>query len=116
MRLSLEVFHADVAVPVDFYERVLGFERVPGGAPDHVVLERGSVRLACCHDARATTTPRRPPDGPEVVLRVADVEAEHDRVTKAGWPVDEGLRSRPWGHRDFRVLDPTGLYLRISEE
>ena len=36
-------------------------------------------------------------------------------VTAAGWPLAEDLRDRPWGLRDFRVLDPAGYYLRITD-
>jgi len=32
----------------------------------------------------------------------------------AGWPLDEDLQDRPWGLRDFRILDPDGYYLRIT--
>jgi lactoylglutathione lyase len=40
--------------------------------------------------------------------------AERDQITAAGWPITEDLRDRPWGLRDFRVLDPAGYYLRIT--
>jgi lactoylglutathione lyase len=49
----------------------------------------------------------------EIVLEVADVASERDRVVAAGWPLDEDLRERPWGLADFRILDPSGYYLRI---
>jgi len=29
--------------------------------------------------------------------------------------VVEPLRMRPWGARDFRIADPFGYYLRITE-
>ena len=45
----------------------------------------------------------------------ADVAAERDQITAAGWPITEDLRDRPWGLRDFRVLDPAGYYLRITD-
>ena len=48
------------------------------------------------------------------MLEVDDLEAERDRVRAAGWPVDEDLTARPWGLRDFRVLDPGGYYWRIT--
>jgi hypothetical protein len=41
--------------------------------------------------------------------------AERDQITAAGWPITEDLRDRPWGLRDFRVLDPAGYYLRITD-
>jgi uncharacterized glyoxalase superfamily protein PhnB len=63
-------------------------------------------------DARAA---RLPPAGVELVLEVDDVVAERDQVTAAGWPITEDLHDRPWGLRDFRVLDPAGYYLRITD-
>ncbi len=33
----------------------------------------------------------------------------------AGWPLAADLQARPWGVRDFRLLDPAGYYLRITE-
>jgi uncharacterized glyoxalase superfamily protein PhnB len=35
-------------------------------------------------------------------------------VVKAGYRLLEPLRERPWGLRDFRVVDPDGYYLRIT--
>ena len=82
----------------------------------YVSLQRGSVRVGAARravpDARAA---RRPPAGVELVLEVDDVVAERDQITAAGWPVAEDLRDRPWGLRDFRVLDPAGYYLRITD-
>ena len=63
-------------------------------------------------DARAA---RRPPAGVELVLEVDDVGAERDQIAAAEWPITEDLRDRPWGLRDFRVLDPAGYYLRITD-
>jgi hypothetical protein len=37
-----------------------------------------------------------------------------DRVVAAGWPLEEDLQDRPWGLTDFRILDPGGYYLRIT--
>ena len=113
MRLSYEVFGPDVAVLTDFYVRVLRFEPV-GGMDDHVVLERGSARVACCLAADAAPVDRRPPHGPEIVLRVPDVELEHEHVLSTGWPLADPLVRRPWGQVDFRLHDPAGVYLRIS--
>jgi lactoylglutathione lyase len=35
-------------------------------------------------------------------------------VVAAGWPLDDDLREQTWRLRDFRVLDPDGYYLRIT--
>jgi lactoylglutathione lyase len=49
------------------------------------------------------------------VLEVDDVAGERDQVVVAGWPLEEDLRDRPWGLKDFRILDPAGYYLRITD-
>jgi len=56
----------------------------------------------------------RPVTGVELVLEVDDLDEEHARVTVAGWPLAEDLADRPWGLRDFRLLDPSGYYWRIT--
>ena len=80
-------------------------------------MRRGEVRVgavlswspAPAHDART------PPIGVELVLEVDDVDAEREQVAAAGWPVTQEVTSRPWGLRDFRLLDPDGYYWRITD-
>jgi Glyoxalase/Bleomycin resistance protein/Dioxygenase superfamily len=50
----------------------------------------------------------------ELVLELDDVVNERDRVVAAGWPLHEELQDRPWGPKDFRILDPARYYLRIT--
>src|SRR5690348_12418212 len=116
MTMRFEIFPDDLDAIVDFYMSVLQFgltadRRGEPGA--YVSLRRGSVRVGAArravHDARAA---RRPPAGVELVLEVDDVMAERDRVVAAGWPLEEDIEDRPWGLRDFRILDPAGYYLR----
>jgi predicted enzyme related to lactoylglutathione lyase len=118
MTLRVEIFPDDLDATVDFYTNVLGFavtkdERAEPSA--YVSLERGSVRIGAARravpDVRAG---RLPPAGAEFVLEVDDVAGERDRVVAAGWQLDEDLRDRPWGLTDFRIVDPAGYYLRIT--
>ena len=118
--LRIEVFPRDLARSLDFYTRVLGFavavdRRADGEA--YVALRRGSVHLGAAGQPDTADLPgaqRRPPIGVELVLEVADVVAERDRVVAAGWPLDDDLQKRHWGLTDFRVLDPDGYYWRIT--
>jgi len=119
MTLRFEIFPDDLDVTVDFYMRVLRF-RLTADRRDqqdeYVSLQRGSVSVGAVRrvvpDVRAA---RLPPAGVELVLEVDDVVAERDRVTAAGWPLVEDLQDRPWGLKDFRILDPAGYYLRITD-
>jgi lactoylglutathione lyase len=117
--LRFEIFPDDLDVTVDFYTRVLRFRLTADrrNQPDaYVALQRDSVRIGAARrvvpDARAA---RLPPAGVELVLEVDDVTGERDRVVAAGWPLEEDLQDRPWGLADFRILDPAGYYLRITD-
>ena len=122
MTLRFEIFPADLDVTVDFYQRVLGFQLTDDrrGQDAYVALCRGAVRVGAVRVGAVrevvpeTRTARRPPAGVELVLEVDDVAAERDRVVAAGWPLDDDLHDQSWGLRDFRILDPDGYYLRIT--
>jgi catechol 2,3-dioxygenase-like lactoylglutathione lyase family enzyme len=118
--LRLELFVADLERSVSFYEVVLGFvcERREG---DYASLRRGSALLGFGlmahlpdgHPAKARTA-ERAGAGVEIVLEVGDVDGAFDAVRTAGHPVQTPLDERPWGLRDFRVVDPDGYYVRVT--
>ncbi|MGH3499929.1 MAG: VOC family protein [Nocardioidaceae bacterium] len=119
MTLRFEIFPSDLDATADFYTRVLGFHVVSdrrGEASPYLALERDGVRVGAA--ARADQVDRRhrqPPVGVEIVLEVDDLPPELDRVRSTGWPLAADLQERPWGLRDFRILDPNGYYLRITD-
>lgn len=59
--------------------------------------------------------------GVEVCIAVADVEQAYLQMQKflSGNPqygkVVSHITKKPWGLTDFRITDPTGYYLRITE-
>lgn len=115
--LRIEIFPDDLDAAVAFYRDVLRFELVrddrPGGDP-YVALRRGRVRVGAAERRAGDAAARRPPAGVELVLEVDDVDEEFDHVARSGWPIDEGMTQRPWGLTDFRLLDPSGYYWRIT--
>lgn len=115
MQLSYEVFHKHLPSLVDFYVEVLGFRACEADlSSGYVVVRRDEVRVGCCRHDDADPSKRRPPAGSEIVLRVDHIQAEYDRVVDAGWPIADPLQRRPWGLTDFRVFDPAGQYLRVT--
>lgn len=119
--LRLELFTDDLPGSIDFYVRVLGFEREPERPGGYTPLVKGSVRLALNHLGdlgeghpirRAVHV--RPGQGVEIVLEVDDVEATYEHVVGQRWPRSAELKRQPWGLTDFRVLDPAGYYWRIT--
>jgi len=116
--LRCEIFPADLHATAAFYVDVLAFEIVRderAAAEPYLALRRGDVQLgAARRPAVAEREQRRPPVGVELVLEVEDLEADRARVAAAGWPVAEEITPRPWGLRDFRLLDPDGYYWRVT--
>ena len=122
----MELFVDDVDASVTFYTEVLGFDVTRRG-DDYVSLRRGAVvlglgpvaKLPETGDGRGFTRTRLAGDkgaGVEIVLELDDVAQltalyDHCRARTA---VVAELRDRPWGLRDFRIVDPDGYYLRLT--
>jgi lactoylglutathione lyase len=116
--MRFEIFPGDLDVIVGFCARVLPFRLTVDRRDDPgacVLLQRDGVGIGAASrvvpEARAA---RLPVAGAALVLEVDDVVAERDRVLAVGWPLAGDLRDRPWGRRDFRILDPAGYCLRIT--
>jgi lactoylglutathione lyase len=116
--LRCELFPADLDEAVAFYVQVLAFRVVRDereAEARYVALERDRVHLGLAErSAFPDRDQRRPPIGVELVLEVDDLQADHERVTSAGWALEEDLTDRSWGLSDFRLLDPAGYYLRLT--
>jgi catechol 2,3-dioxygenase-like lactoylglutathione lyase family enzyme len=117
---------ADLAIPtlpcrsvsatVAFYQAV-GFE---GGAhefdPNYAILRRGTVELHFfTHNA---LVPAESSAG--CYIRVANVEAIYQecasaRLPHVGIPRMDTLADKPWGLREFAIVDPDGNLLRIGQ-
>lgn len=92
-----------------FYGDMLGWpvtksweDPAPGrvfGFGDSARVELLSVDSASCV----------PATGVALSVEVADVTAVHARLDGAGIGITQPLADQPWGHRNFGVVDPTGL-------
>ncbi|EKA60408.1 VOC family protein [Janibacter hoylei] len=70
--------------------------------------------MSCRSPARAAEH-RHVRSGTEIVLVVDAVQAERDRLVAAGVEFAEDLTDRPWVLTDFRVHDPDGYHLRLTD-
>ena len=124
--LQFELFCADLAATVSFWVTVLGFEAPDrSGVNGYTSLRSGPVEIGVCqrdglppgHHFRADRFASQAGVGVEIVLFVDDLDAAYDRATvalTAGSGQLEPLQDRPWGMRDFRVIDPDGYYVRVT--
>ena len=121
--MRLELFVEDIDAAIGFYTRILGFELVRNEPDYYASLRNRSVILGLGPVSKLPAqggyfapdiAGQRRGLGIEIVLEVDDVDAWHRRVLASGHPVFEPLQERPWGLRDFRIVDPDGYYLRIT--
>ena len=105
-----------VSATVAFYHR-LGFE---GGAhesnSEYAVLRRGAVELHFF--VHKELVPADSSAG--CYIRVLDVEEIYrafssSQLPRAGIPRMDILEDKPWGHREFAVVDRDGNLLRIGQ-
>jgi catechol 2,3-dioxygenase-like lactoylglutathione lyase family enzyme len=117
--------HADLAIPllpsrsidrtVAFYRRLgFGGEAVPGHG--YAIMVRGSLELHFfLHE---TLLPETSSFG--CYLRVQDVEAIYNAFRTANLPVQgipriDRLESKPWGMKEFAVVDEDGTLVRVGQ-
>ncbi len=113
--------------PVKQFYSALGFrvvrEDVAEGKAAYLVMERQGAILCfwpgnnAVHDHPYFQT--FPPDTPpgyrvEIVIAVKDLDALYLRAQQME-AVDTAIKEKPWGVRDFRIIDPNGIYIRFSE-
>lgn len=121
--LLLELHVPDFDRVEPFYG-LFGFSFVRS-EPDYLVLERSGCVIHFYGGSeqvvRHSYFGRFPKDSPrgygvEIILFCDDIETLFERVRgEVEVEVVSGLQLRPWGVKDFRVADPFGYYLRISE-
>jgi lactoylglutathione lyase len=117
----IELHVPDFKKAIEFYSR-LGFKLV-WRTEDYLVMKRersvlnfygGSEKVyAHSYFGRFEKTTKRG-YGVEIIIPVYRVERFYNSVRKFA-KVVQPLKLKKWGRRDFRIVDPFGFYLRITE-
>ncbi len=122
MHLRLELFVTEIARSRAFYRDVLGFAASDENADTYVQMSQGGTVLSLNrYDDLPADHPIRGEAGVarglgiEIVLEVEDLDQRYERMVAAGIALASTLERRPWGLRDFRLIDPDGYYLRLTE-
>jgi lactoylglutathione lyase len=124
--LRFELFVDDVEASVRFYAATLGLAPPETWSSDGYVPLRGGVvtigvqnaaNLPADHHFSRERLAGPRGVGLEIVIEVADVErayslASHEAERHHGRI--EPISDRPWGARDFRLIDPDGYYVRVT--
>lgn len=122
----LELHVPDFEVVKNFYKK-LGFrvvwEREPEGKKGYLVMKLDDNILCfwpgndeVWNQSYFRNFPRKSKRGygVEIVIMVKDVDRVYQDIKSFAKIVDE-IEIRPWGLKDFRIEDPFGYYLRITE-
>ena len=119
--VALELHVPCFTTALAFYER-LGFHPV-WREPHYLVMRSGADLLAfyggtseVAHHSYFSRYPASTKRGygVEIILLVDDLEATLSALPPTT-PLLAPIQSRPWGVRDFRIEDPFGYYLRVTE-
>ncbi len=115
---KFELFVRTPAESSAFYA-LLGFSEVHAKPDGYTTLRSGSTVVALSPlppwlPLHWVGFLRHPPLGTEIVLYKPDLEASRASLSAAGHSPSQ-IVLQPWGHRDFRVTDPDGYYIRVSE-
>lgn len=107
----------DIAKSVDFYQN-LGFKRHDSSNPnaDYAILYRGSLEI------HLTFFPDIVPSESYLAcyLRVTHIDELFQEfqtldLPTAGIPRISSLEDKPWGMREFHIVDPDGNLLKIGQ-
>jgi catechol 2,3-dioxygenase-like lactoylglutathione lyase family enzyme len=108
-QLVVEVFVRDIRRSVDFY-RSLGFEL---SRDDGTFVELTWEGHRFFLEERSDL-PSHPAPQANVRVLVADVDTWWMRAERIGAEVFQPIADRPYGLRDFTILDPDGFGLRFA--
>lgn len=108
----------DLAASTKWYCDALGFaveqEYERDGKAQAVVLNGGEARMLLNQDDGAKGWDRIKGQGFMVTINVADVDSVAARAKAAGATLDTEPEDKPWGARQFQIIDPDGFKLGIS--
>ncbi|MGH7786080.1 MAG: VOC family protein [Candidatus Binatia bacterium] len=115
---KFELFVTDASESVRFYE-VLGFSVADAKPDGYSTLRSGNTVVALSPvpwwlPLRLAAFLRYPPIGTEIVLYTNRLDELREALIAAGDAPGE-IAVQPWGDRDFRLTDPDGYYIRMSE-
>lgn len=106
-RLIPKVFYARMEDGLDLFERGLGFE-VRHRDALLAVVERDGAKAYVVEDAAFASK-----DRPELAIETDTIDALHAELVARDasllHPNAKVVTRKPWGAREFAVLDPTGV-------
>jgi uncharacterized glyoxalase superfamily protein PhnB len=109
-RIAPELPVADLRESLAYYEQKLGFGIVTT-MPDreYAIVGRDDVTIHMFRDDTRNCSPVG------IHVFTQDLDALYAELQQRGASVTQGILRKPWGNRDFRVLDDCGNVIKFTE-
>ncbi|WP_213776118.1 VOC family protein [Caballeronia sp. dw_276] len=110
-RIVANISTQDVARAKPFYQDALGLDLLMdhGWIQTYGTSATMSVQLSVASEGGSGTAV------PDLSIEVDDLDAAHERMKAAGFPIEYGPADEPWGVRRFYVRDPFGQLVNVLE-
>src|SRR4051794_37721652 len=109
LRISPELPVPDVPTATEHYQSKLGFQetmRMPEG--DYAIVERDEIAIHLYESAA--------PQRASIHIFTTALNELHRELQTRGASITQDIRTKPWGARDFRVLDLAGNEIKFTED
>ncbi len=103
---------ADIAVALEFYSGVLGFEKIfeNGDPVGFMILRKDDARFDLSLNRKHKATTQN-----VAFLKVADASALYDICVSHGVRIIKGIRDANYGLRTFVMADPDGNRIDVGQ-
>jgi uncharacterized glyoxalase superfamily protein PhnB len=109
-RIAPELPVADLPKALQHYQEKLGFSvamLMPHG--DYAIVERGDLAVHLFPDETRSHSPVG------IHIFTTEIEALFDELKQSGAQVTQEITLKPWGNREFRVIDDFGNQIKFTE-
>ena len=109
-RIAPEVPASDLQESIEYYSQRLGFHlAMSAPAGDYAIVERDGVAIHLFQDDAGSHA--------RVGMHIFSGELDelHAELLRRGANLSQGIVRQPWGNRDFRVRDPSGNEIKLTE-
>jgi uncharacterized glyoxalase superfamily protein PhnB len=109
-RIAPEVPVLDLRSALDYYEKKLGFQiamEMPDA--DYAIVERDDVAIHLFQAGSGAHSPI------SFHVFTYGLDELHDELRRRGACISQSIARKPWGNRDFRVIDDSGNEIKFTE-
>ena len=110
LRIAPELPTSNLAAAIEHYQQKLGFQvamQMPGG--DYAIVERNDIAIHLFQDNQRSHSPVG------IHVFTPDLEDLYAEFQQSGAHLSQGIESKPWGTRDFRLKDEFGNEIKFTE-